>query len=51
MLTIACEGVREGVAHGDDAIRSWHLQLEVGIVGDHHEFGVAWLPQDGVVGP
>ena len=51
MLAVACEGVREGTAHGDDAVRSWHLQLEVGVVGDCHEFGVAWPLQDGVVGP
>ena len=51
MLAIAHEGVREGAAHGDDAIRSRHLQLEVGVVGDRHEPGIAWPPQDGVVGP
>ena len=51
MLVVAREGMREGAAHGDDAVWSWHLQLEVGVVGDCHEFGVAWPPQDGVVGP
>ena len=28
-----------------------HLQLEVGVVGDRHELGVARAPQDGVIGP
>ena len=51
MLAFAHEGVREGTAHGDDAVRSRHLQLDVGIVGDHLELGVAWPPQDGVVRP
>jgi len=51
MLMVAREGVREGAAHGDDVVRSRHLQLEVGVVGDCHEFGVAWSPQDDVVGP
>ena len=51
MLAVARESVREGAAHGDDAIRSRHLQLEVGVARDCHEFGIAWPPQDGVVGP
>jgi hypothetical protein len=28
---------------GDDPIRARHLELEVGVVGDSHELGVAWL--------
>ena len=51
MLMIARVGVRKGATHGDDVVQSWHLQLEVGVVGDHHELGLAWPPQDGVVGP
>ena len=35
---------------GDDTVRSWHLELEVGVVGDGHELGVAWPSQDCVVG-
>ena len=50
VLAVAREGMREGATHGDDAIPSWHLHLKLGVVGDCHEFGVAWLPQDGVVG-
>jgi hypothetical protein len=38
-------------AHGDDAIRAGHLLLEVGVVGDGHELGIAWSPQNGMVGP
>jgi hypothetical protein len=27
-------------ADSDDAVGSWHLELEVGVVGDSHEIGV-----------
>ena len=42
MLAVTHEGVREGVAHSDDAVWSWHLWLEVGVVGDCNKSGVAW---------
>ena len=51
VLMVAHEGMQEGTTYGDGAARSWHLQLEVGVVGDCHEFGIAWPPQDGMVGP
>jgi hypothetical protein len=35
---------------GDDPVRARHLELEVGVVGDDHELGVAWSPQHCVVG-
>jgi hypothetical protein len=35
---------------GDDPVGAWHLELEVGVVGDDHELGVAWSPQHCVVG-
>ena len=38
-------------ADGDDAVWTRHLEVEVGVVGDGHQLGVAWLSQDGVVGP
>ena len=44
VLAVACEGVREGTTYSDDAVWSQHLQLKVGVVGDCHEFGVAWPP-------
>jgi hypothetical protein len=37
-------------ADGDDPIGAWHLELEVGVVGDDHELGIAWSPQHRVVG-
>jgi hypothetical protein len=37
-------------ADGDDPIGARHLELEVGVVGDGHELGVAWSPQHCVVG-
>jgi hypothetical protein len=35
---------------GDDPVGAWHLELEVGVVGDDHELGVARSPQHRVVG-
>jgi hypothetical protein len=31
-------------------MRTRHVELEVSVIGDGHELGIAWLPQDGVVG-
>jgi hypothetical protein len=36
---------------GDDPVGAWHLELEVRVVGDDHELGVAQSPQHRVVGP
>jgi hypothetical protein len=36
---------------GDDPVGAWHLELEVRVVGDDHELGVARSPQHRVVGP
>jgi hypothetical protein len=35
---------------GDDPVGAWHLELEVCVVGDGHELGVARSPQHRVVG-
>jgi hypothetical protein len=35
---------------GDDPVGARHLELEVGVVGDGHELGVARSPQQRVVG-
>jgi hypothetical protein len=35
---------------GDDPVGARHLELEVGVVGDDHELGVARSPQHRVVG-
>jgi hypothetical protein len=37
-------------ADDDDPVGARHLELEVGVVGDGHELGVAWPPQYCVVG-
>jgi hypothetical protein len=37
-------------ANGDDPVGARHLELEVGVVGDGHELGIAWPPQHCVVG-
>ena len=49
-LDLTLVGMLEGGADSDDSIGAWHLQLEVGVVGDGHELRVAWSSQDGVVG-
>ena len=39
----------EAALDGDDPLRAGHLELQVGVVGDGHELGEAWLSQEGVV--
>ena len=34
---------------GDDTVGAWHFELDVGVTGDCHEFGIAGSPKDGVV--
>jgi hypothetical protein len=36
---------------GDDPVWAWHLELEVGVVGDGHELGVTRPSQHHMVGP
>lgn len=43
-------GILEVSRHRDDTAWSGHLQLEVGIVPNRHELGVAWLPEYGAIG-
>jgi hypothetical protein len=48
---LATAGVHllEGAAHRNDAVQPRHLQFEVGVDGDRHEFGIARTPKDGAV--
>ena len=50
-LDVALIGMLARGPDGDDVIRTRHLELEVGVVGNGHELGIAWSPQDRVVGP
>ena len=50
-LDVAFVGVLEQRADGDDALRTWHFELEVGVVGDGHKLGVARTIEDGMIGP
>ena len=34
----------------DDSVMTGNLELQVGVVGDGHGLGIAWLAQDGVIG-
>ena len=34
---------------GDDTAGAWHLELEVGVTGDCHEFGIVGPLKDGVL--
>ena len=47
-LDFALVGALKGGADGDDPAWARHLQLEVGVVGEGHELGVAWSAQDGM---
>jgi hypothetical protein len=47
-LDVAVECVLDRRAHGDDTLWPRHLHLEVGVVRDRHELGVAGAPKDGV---
>lgn len=38
---IASTGVQNVALHCDDFARACHLEMEVGVVGHHHELGVA----------
>ena len=44
-------GALEGGADGDGSTWTRHLQLQIGVVGDDHELRIAWMSQDGMVGP
>ena len=43
-------GLLEVASYTDDSMRTGHLELYVGVVGDGHELGVAWSAQDGMIG-
>jgi hypothetical protein len=49
VLTTAGVCLLKEAAHRNDVVRPQHLQLEVGVVGDRHELGIARTPEDGVV--
>jgi hypothetical protein len=49
-LHIAFVRVSVRGADDNDPVGAQHLELEVGVVGDDHELGVAWSPQHCVVG-
>jgi len=46
---VALVRVLVGGADGDDPLRPRHPQLQVGVVGDSHKFGIARASDDGVV--
>ena len=48
---VALIGVLARCADCDDAVWTRHVELEVGVVGDGHELGVAWPSQNCMVGP
>jgi hypothetical protein len=47
-IAFVCVSVRG--PDGDDPVGARHLELEVGVVGDGHELGIAWPLQHCVVG-
>lgn len=50
VLQVTCVSMLEVSLHGEDSIRTCHLEHQIDVVGDIHELGIAWAPQDGVVG-
>jgi hypothetical protein len=50
-LHIAFVRVSVHGSNGDDPVGAWHIELEVRVVGDSHELGIARSPQHRVVGP
>jgi hypothetical protein len=46
-LALVC--ILKAARDGDDAAGAWHFELEVGVTGDCHEFGIVGSPKDGVV--
>jgi hypothetical protein len=49
-LYVALIGVFIGGSDGDNSLGAQHFELKVGVVGNHHEFGVARATKDGMVG-
>ena len=43
-------GLLEVTSYSDDFVRTEHLELQIGVVGDGHELGVTWSSQDGTIG-
>ena len=33
----------------DNSSASWHLEDVVAVMGDYHELGQGWIPEDGIV--
>ena len=50
ILPLVEVGLLKVAPYGDDPMRAGHLELQIGVVGDGHELGIAWLVQDGEVG-
>jgi hypothetical protein len=48
-LHVALVGVLIGGPDSYDTVGARHLELEVGLIGDRHEPGVAWVPKYDVV--
>jgi hypothetical protein len=48
-LHVALVGMLVGGPNSYDTIGAWHFELEVGVIGDRDEPGVAWAPKDGMV--
>jgi hypothetical protein len=46
LVSVAVRG-----SDGDGFVGTWHLELEVRVVGDGHELGIARSPQHRMIGP
>jgi hypothetical protein len=48
--SIALYGALKVSPHGNDALRTWHLEHHIGVMRDDHELGQSQSLDDGVVG-
>jgi hypothetical protein len=48
-VLLAVVSLLEAALDGDDPIWARHLELQVGVVGDGHELGEAWLAEESMV--
>ena len=48
-VLLAVVGLLKTALNGDDPLWAGHLELLIGVAGDNHELGEAWLAQEGIV--
>ena len=49
VVLLVVVGLFKSALDGDDPLGARHLQLQIGVIGDNHELGEAWLALEGMV--